>query len=957
MKSKIIILFTIFSMYILFFGVCFADTPAGELQVLIPDHEAKITFQEIDENKILVSALDSEGNPVKGLIPDNFKVQKGTKQAKVTAAEVLKTRKDVGINYVLVIDNSFSMQQRKAVKPLLSALDEFLKIVRPFDNVEVVVFDGKKKFSVDGQDLHLNTFKSNSVIDLKDFFQKSFNKGLSSQTFLYEGILGGLDIISNMPEKSNKFLVVFTDGEDLNSEIKKEVIAPKAKGLKNFSAYAIDFMPSEAIDQFMKTFSETNGGKIWKATSATNLLPIFKEVSTTLLHQYVVEYRFLNPPTGTLSLGANAVNFDILTTLDGRALPYYLFFETGRSEIHPKYNLFADKTHTDSFNENQFSTVLDKYFSILNITGKRLTHNFEIKIQIIGYNSGVEKSNQELSEKRAKAVASYLQDIWGIDSSRIKIIARGLPEKVTPADTPGSRSESQRVEIVFEPEQLQTNSENDFKVEHNNVSKLEILTEIEAEYGVSNWEIAINSKDGVIKKLKGRDEPLYGHFIAFDKMSVQKLSSLEYLKADIKITDANNDTFETSSVKCPVNVSSKPAIHEFILPPKGSLSIAPASVTIEEVTIIDSSPLLNYVFFDTGESKIPERYKLLKSQAEAKEFDETKLQNAIEKYNNVLNITGKRLSENYDAAITLTGCISNYGKEKNKVDLSKARAEEVKAYLKYIWGIDPDRIKVVARKLPLVPSTSRVDEGRLENQRVEIHSDTPEILDSVKSTYAFAESDSNEINIKPAIQIGYDLKNWTIEIKGADELLKEVKGQGNDIQGYSFNLKEYGLQKIGRFDDISVSATMTDVTEQTFTTDLVKTSIKYIKRIEREAQKLDYKVVEKYALILFDYDSSAIKERNKVVLDRVVKRIKELPQAKVTIVGHSDTIGKEDYNVTLSLRRAKAVYKMVMESGISSPERVVVRGDGPNNPPYDNATAEGRSFNRTVIIALEYEEK
>ncbi|MCK5097782.1 MAG: OmpA family protein, partial [Desulfobacteraceae bacterium] len=324
----------------------------------------------------------------------------------------------------------------------------------------------------------------------------------------------------------------------------------------------------------------------------------------------------------------------------------------------------------------------------------------------------------------------------------MKILARGLPEKTAPMDAPGSRSENQRVEIVFEPEQLQIESENDFKVEHNNVYNLEILPEVEAEYGVSNWEIVINSKDKVINNFKGKDEPLVGYSIAFDKMDVQKLSGLGYLKADIKVTDTNNDTFEASTLKVPVNVSSKAAIHEFISPAKGSISIEPASVTIEEVTIIDSSPLLNYVFFNTGESKIPERYKLLKSQAEAKEFDEKNLQNAITKYHNVLNITGKRLSENYDATITLTGCISNYGKEKNKVDLSKARAEEVKAYLKYIWGIDPDRIKVVARKSPLVPSTSRIEIGRLENQRVEIHSDAPEILDSIKSTYSFAESDS-----------------------------------------------------------------------------------------------------------------------------------------------------------------------------------------------------------------------
>lgn len=671
-------------MWFLFSSVCLAYTPEGELQVLIPDHEAKITFQEIDENKVLVSALDAEDNPVKGLMPDDFKVEKGGIEANITAVEVLKTRKDVGINYVLMVDNSSSMQQRKAVEPLLSALEEFLKIVRPIDIVDVVVFDSKKNFLVDGHNLRINTFRSNNIQELNTFFQESFKKGISSQTFLYEGILGGLDLISKMPEKSNKFLVVFTDGEDLNSEIKKEIIGPKAQGLKNFSAYAIDFMPSEAKNEFLNTFSETNGGKTWKATSAANLLPIFKNISTALLYQYVVEYNFINPP-------------------------------------------------------------------------------------------------------------------------------------------------------------------------------------------------------------------------------------------------------------------------------QGSVTINPSTVTIEELTIIDSSPLLSYVFFDTGQSRIPSRYKLLLNQAEAKDFDETALRDTMAKYYNVLNIIGKRFSENPEASIELVGCISDRGEEKNNIALSQARAEEVRAYFRYIWNIDPDRIKVRAQKLPKLPSTSSVENGRLENQRVEIHSDSPRIFDSIKSTYAFEVADSNEMNIHTDIQLGYDLKEWNIEIKGDGTVLKSIQGQGNDIPDYSFSLFDYGLSKIGTVNTISASATLTDITGQSFTTDSAQASIKYIKRVERKAQKLEYKVIEKYALILFDYNSSTIKEQNKTVIDRVVNRIKELPEAKVTIVGQTDIIGREDYNILLSQRRAEAVYKNVMDSGISSPERIVFRGDGPNNPPYDNAAPEGRSFNRTVIITLEYE--
>jgi outer membrane protein OmpA-like peptidoglycan-associated protein len=672
------------SIWVLSAGAGLAYTPEGKLEVLVPGHDAKITFQEIDDNKVLASVLDAEENPVKDLMTEDFKVIKGGIDAIVINAEILKSRKDVPINYVLMVDNSFSMKERNAVEPLLAALDEFLKIVRPIDEVQVVVFDNTQNFQVDGHNLRLAVFKSDNIKGLQSFFQRSFKEGMSKQTFLYEGILGGLDLVSKLPEKNNKFLVVFSDGEDLNSDIKKDIIAPKAKGLKNFRAFSIDFMPTVEKDAFLNAFAEAAGGKCWKATSAANLLPIFQEVSTALLYQYVVEYTFVNPPQGNL--------------------------------------------------------------------------------------------------------------------------------------------------VVY-----------------------------------------------------------------------------------------------------------------------------PSDVTIEELTIIDSSPLLNYIFFEAGQSTLPEHYHLLKTQAEAGGFDEKMLQDTMTKYYDVLNIIGKRLVENPEANVELVGCVSDKGEEKNNLTLSRARAESVKSYLQYIWNIDPGRLIVTARKLPEIPSTSRVQEGVVENQRVEIRSGSPAILDSIKSTYTFEVADSNEITIQPNIKPGYDLKEWKIWVKGDETLLKSIEGQGNMIPDASFNLVEYGLSKIGAFKTLSTGATLTDITGQTFETDVFKTNIKYITRVESKAQKLEYKVVEKYALILFDFDSSDIKERNKTVIDRVTARIKELPDASVTILGQTDIIGTEDYNVALSIRRAQSVYQTVMDSGISSPERVTSKGNGPHDPPYNNASPEGRSFNRTVIITIEYE--
>ncbi|MCK7497249.1 MAG: OmpA family protein [Comamonadaceae bacterium] len=120
-------------------------------------------------------------------------------------------------------------------------------------------------------------------------------------------------------------------------------------------------------------------------------------------------------------------------------------------------------------------------------------------------------------------------------------------------------------------------------------------------------------------------------------------------------------------------------------------------------------------------------------------------------------------------------------------------------------------------------------------------------------------------------------------------------------------------------------------------------------------QKQDLKVQEKYALILFDFNKDTIGGLNKVIVDRVAGRIQKLPQASVEIVGHTDNIGKEAYNIKLSERRALAVYKMLKAAFSEDPgDRIRYTGVGPNTPLYDNMTAEGRAFNRTVTITLEY---
>jgi outer membrane protein OmpA-like peptidoglycan-associated protein len=481
------------------------------------------------------------------------------------------------------------------------------------------------------------------------------------------------------------------------------------------------------------------------------------------------------------------------------------------------------------------------------------------------------------------------------------------------------------------------------------------MPRITAEYGVANWELSLQADNKTIKTLKGTDvlEPVLA--LSLDDIGRDKLVASNNLQALIKITDSNKDTYETATDLCPVKVTKKELIHELVGPPKGTVTIQPAKLTIEEVTTIDSSPLLNYVFFETGQSDIPSRYATLSSQADTKAFNESQLKDTMEKYTHVLNIIGSRLRANPEARIKIVGCNSNRGDEYNRKDLSRSRAESVRAYLKYIWGIESARMDLEARNRPAVASASSVDEGRAENQRVEIYSESPALLDTIKSTYVENISNAQEVRVLPQIQSGYDLARWTVALVGDGTLIDSTAGQGDLMPTYQFNLNDIGLGRIRGYENIGANIEVEDKKGHTYKTH-ASTSVRFIRREERVAKKEGYKVMEKYALILFDFNRADIKDRNRAVLDRIVTRIKEVPTARVTIEGHTDTIGKEVYNIDLSKRRAKAAYDMITAGNMNS-ENITYEGAGPHNPLFDNNMPEGRALNRTVTVTLEYEQQ
>ena len=103
--------------------------------------------------------------------------------------------------------------------------------------------------------------------------------------------------------------------------------------------------------------------------------------------------------------------------------------------------------------------------------------------------------------------------------------------------------------------------------------------------------------------------------------------------------------------------------------------------------------------------------------------------------------------------------------------------------------------------------------------------------------------------------------------------------------------------------------------------------------------------------IFFDTDSFNIKPESKVQLLEMIDFMRKNPSLVIEIGGHTDTQGSENYNLTLSGKRAGSVVKYLVENGIPAP-RLKSKGYGFSLPLTQNSTEEGRATNRRTEFKI-----
>ena len=367
-------------------------------------------------------------------------------------------------------------------------------------------------------------------------------------------------------------------------------------------------------------------------------------------------------------------------------------------------------------------------------------------------------------------------------------------------------------------------------------------------------------------------------------------------------------------------------------------------IKVEEVRYKELFPLVPYVFCDIEKATPPAKFQNLASNNPAGDFSVTSLSpNAIEINKSVLDIIGTRMQKNKNARLNINGTMDTKSESiANKVD--EKRAAWAKNYLVSTYQIDPNRIIAKGIGSPTKPSSSRVEDGKEENRRIELYSDNPDLLQPIeieKEKTRIAEP--AYIEFLPFIYSNEEIVEWELEILQGGKVLRKNTGSGvPDSILWNIYPNELAASEIPvdyRFSAQSLSGL------ESYSDGSIP--VEYFSYNKRATEQQADSTVSKFSLIVFDFDSPDISVVDQqILLKNVVPAISH--KSVVKIYGYSDRIGEEGYNQKLALQRAENVRQILQAK--ASNVRYEVYGVGENIQIFDNNLPVGRQLSRTVQI-------
>jgi outer membrane protein OmpA-like peptidoglycan-associated protein len=370
-------------------------------------------------------------------------------------------------------------------------------------------------------------------------------------------------------------------------------------------------------------------------------------------------------------------------------------------------------------------------------------------------------------------------------------------------------------------------------------------------------------------------------------------------------------------------------------------------VNVEDVRYNEMFPMIPYVFCEENKSEPSDDMQMLGIAPEKGEFNPEGLPlDAIEVNRNTLNIIGARMRKYPQASLTIIGTTDGKAEGKTK-DLAAQRANFAKTYLVTAFNIAADRISTTTSALPARPSTSNDADGVAENRRIEFKSNVPDVLTPLTITadnQRIATPDVIAFHTK--ITTSDSLRGWQMHIGQAGRTLRDLRGTGRP-GALTWAIKPNELSAAQVPIDYEFTASTVEGDTQHVSGSI---PVDYISSVKKRTENLPDRTIDKYSLILFDFDKSTINEDNQRILEQMVlPSIKS--NSKVAIIGYTDRIGNDDYNAKLSRERAESV--RVFLASRAKDASITASGVGETRQIFTNDMPIGRQLSRTVQVIVE----
>jgi len=337
--------------------------------------------------------------------------------------------------------------------------------------------------------------------------------------------------------------------------------------------------------------------------------------------------------------------------------------------------------------------------------------------------------------------------------------------------------------------------------------------------------------------------------------------------------------------------------------------------------LLATIPLVNAVFFDKNSYQIPSFYKYSKEDDYDLFFG-----SPIEMHKYVLVRISEILKNNSNAKVILQSSTSG-NDESDGIELSRKRSTEVRKVLNNL-GINNNRIEENVLLLAKNPSNPDVEEGRIENRRVEL---------IIKN--AFLQEYVDLLNYKRL----YGNIEYNIKAENLDN--KDIKIK-NNINDETINLNESGIYNLKfkkdiKFDDNILKIKLFAENNSNKISDEIDIDLSKVNEINSELNLDNF-----LAILLFDFNSNELSNENKMLLNQLVEK---LPSGStIEIIGSTDIIGTNEYNLELARQRASNTQKYI-NSIARDKFKIVLKT---NVDKFSDGTPQGRFLNRSIKIRL-----